>query len=66
MQVKVKLLEELQNIDLKIDGRQSEKDLLLQQMADLDRAIEESRLSLDTLREELTALQVEKEEKEKT
>jgi uncharacterized protein len=66
VQVKVKLLEELQCIDLKIDGRQAEKDLLLQQMADLDRAMEESRLSLSTLREELTALQVEKEENEKT
>ncbi len=66
MQVKVKLLEELQCIDLKIDGRQAEKDLLLQQMNDLDREIEESRLSLDTLREELTALQGEKEESEKT
>ncbi len=66
MQVKVKLLEELQCIDLKIDGRQAEKDLLLQQLADLDREIQESRLSLDTLREELAALQGEKEENDKT
>ena len=66
MHVKVKLLEELQGIDLKIDGRQAEKDALLQQMAGLDRELEESRLSLVALREELTTLQGQKEETEQT
>ena len=66
MHVKVKLLEELQGIDLKIDGRQAEKDALLQQMAGLDRELEESRLALDALREELATLQVQKEETEQT
>jgi uncharacterized protein len=64
--VKVKLLEELQGIDLKIDGRQAEKDLLLQQMADLEREIEASRQSLANLREELSTLQLQKEETEQT
>jgi len=64
--VKVKLLEELQSIDLKIDGRQAEKDLLLKQMADLEREVEESRLALDTLREELAALQAQKKVNEQT
>ena len=66
MLVKVKLLEELQSIDLKIDGRQAEKDLLLKQMADLEREVEESRLALDTLREELAALQAQKKVNEQT
>ena len=66
MHVKVKLLEELQGIDLKIDGRQAEKDALFQQMAELDHSLEESRLTLDALREELNALQAQKEETEQT
>ena len=66
MYVKVKLLEELQGIDLKIDGRQAAKDALLQQIAGLDQEIEESRLSLAALREELIALQGLKEETEQT
>jgi predicted nucleic acid-binding Zn-ribbon protein len=63
---KVKLLEELQGIDLKIDGRQAEKDALLQQIAGLDRELEGSRLAVDALREELAALQAQKEETEQT
>lgn len=66
MHAKVKLLEELQEIDVKIDGRQAEKELLLQQMADLDRNLEEARRSLDTLRDELNVLQGAKEEMEQT
>jgi predicted nucleic acid-binding Zn-ribbon protein len=64
--VKVKLLEELQGIDLKIDGRQAEKDALLQQLASLDLELDESGLALDTLREELTTLQAQKEEIEQS
>ena len=63
---KVKLLEELQGIDLKIDGRQAEKDALLQQMASLDAELEQSRLAIEALREEVTALQSRKEETEQT
>ncbi len=66
VRVKVKLLEELQGIDLKIDGRQAEKDLLLEKVAGFDREIEEARLALDSLREEMTALRERKEESEQT
>lgn len=66
MHVKMKLLEELQGIDLKIDGRQAQKDALVQQMADLDGEIETAQLALDALREELTLLQGQKEETEQT
>ena len=66
MHNKVRLLEELQGIDLKIDGRQAEKDALLQQMASLDAELEQSRLAIEALREEVTALQSRKEETEQT
>jgi predicted nucleic acid-binding Zn-ribbon protein len=63
---KVKLLEELQSIDQKIDGRQTEKDALFQEMARLDQELEEARLAIDTLREGLSALQAQKQETEET
>jgi len=66
VRIKVKLLEELQDIDLKIDGRQAEKELLMRRIADLDRDIDESRLALDALKEELTVLQGQKEELERS
>jgi hypothetical protein len=63
---KVKLLEELQGIDIKIDGRQSEKDALLLEMASLDGELEGSRLAIDALREEMASLQGQKQEIEET
>ena len=66
MHSKVKLLEELQGIDIKIDGRQSEKDALLLEMASLDGELEGSRLAIDALREEMASLQGQKQEIEET
>lgn len=66
MRNRLKLLEELQGIDLKIDGRQAEKDAILQQMADLDRNLEEARLAVDVLRDEMALAQSQKEETEAT
>jgi len=54
------MLEELQELDLKIDGRQGERQALLDQMAELDRQVEEARLAVEAKRSELTLLEEEK------
>lgn len=55
------LLEELQQLDLKIDGCEGERLALLDQMAELDRQVEEVRLSVDAKRGELALLEEEKQ-----
>ncbi|WP_318258353.1 MULTISPECIES: zinc ribbon domain-containing protein [Geobacter] len=54
------LLEELQELDLKIDGRQGERQALLDQLAELDRQVEEARLAVDGVKSELTVAEEEK------
>ncbi|WP_235044920.1 hypothetical protein [Geobacter sulfurreducens] len=54
------LLEELQELDLKIDGRQGERQALLDQLAELDRQVEEARLAVDGIKAELAAAEEEK------
>lgn len=55
------LLEELQQLDLKIDGCNGERQALLDQMAELDRQVEEARLLVDAKRGELALLEEEKQ-----
>ncbi|CAG0981747.1 zinc ribbon domain-containing protein [Geobacter sp.] len=55
------MLEELQELDLKIDGRQGERQALLDQMAELDRQVEEARIAVDAKRSELALLEEEKQ-----
>ena len=55
------MLEELQELDLKIDGRQGERQALLDQMAELDRQVEETRLAVEAKRVELALLEEEKQ-----
>lgn len=55
------MLEELQELDLKIDGRQGERQALLDQMAELDRQVEEVRLAVEVKRGELALLEEEKQ-----
>jgi len=54
------MLEELQGLDLKIDGRQGERQALLDQMAELDRQVDEARLAVEAKRGELALLEEEK------
>ncbi|GLI38439.1 hypothetical protein KI811_10690 [Geobacter hydrogenophilus] len=54
------MLEELQELDLKIDGRQGERQALLDQMAELDQQVEETRLAVEAKRGELALLDEEK------
>lgn len=58
------MLEELQGLDLKIDGHQGERQALLDQMAELDRQVEEVRLAVDAKRGELALLEEEKRQLE--
>ncbi|EHP88030.1 protein of unknown function DUF164 [Geobacter metallireducens RCH3] len=55
------MLEELQELDLKIDGRQGGWQTLLDQMVELDQQVEETRLAVDAKRGELALLEEEKE-----
>lgn len=66
MHEKVKLLEELQDIDGKIDGRREQKTALVLQLEKLDQDLQESRLAVEALREGNDALQSRKEEFEQS
>lgn len=60
MRKNLMLLEELQELDLKIDGRHGEKQSLLDQLAALDERVESVRQTVNEKREELTLLEDER------
>lgn len=55
------MLEELQTLDLKIDGRHGERQGLLDRMAELDRQVEGARLSVEERKGQLAILEEEKQ-----
>ncbi|AJE02362.1 zinc ribbon domain-containing protein [Geobacter pickeringii] len=55
------LLEELQALDLKIDGRHAERQTLLERLAELDRQVEEARCAVEEKRGEIARLEEEKQ-----
>ncbi|RNC72648.1 MAG: hypothetical protein ED859_01410 [Desulfuromonadales bacterium] len=55
------LLEELQELDLKVDGRQGERQVLTDQVAELDRQVEEVRLSVEVKKGDLALLEQERQ-----
>lgn len=66
MRKNLKLLDELQEIDLKIDGFKGEKEALLQEIADLDSKVEEARSAIAEKTGELAILDTEKAQLEES
>lgn len=61
MRTKLKLLEDLQALDLKIDGRQAERDALLTRLGEFDRQVQDAREAVAAKSNEHAALTQEKE-----
>lgn len=64
MRKNLKLLDELQSIDLKIDGRKGEKEALLEEISVLDAKVAEAQSAIAAKKEELALLNEEKEKLE--
>lgn len=61
MRTKLKLLEDLQALDLKIDGRQAEREALLARLGEYDRQVQDAREAVAAKNNEQAALTQEKE-----